>query len=277
MSTTSTQSPAPVKRSFTAAASEYVNDRTGIAVAIKGLGRKAFPDHWSFLLGEVALYSFVVILISGTFLTFFFQASMVEVEYDGSFVPLKGVEMSVAMASTLDISFDIRGGLFVRQMHHWAALLFIAAIGLHMLRIFFMTDIARYEGISLDGVLVCQMVERGVEMVVGVTHDELFGPTVTVGLGGVLVEVLRDAAVRVPPFGDDQARAMLAELRGRALLDGVRGAPPVDIDALVEVVIRVQRMALELGDDIAELDINPLMVLPRGQGAVALDALVMCR
>ncbi|MCX4990241.1 MULTISPECIES: acetate--CoA ligase family protein [unclassified Streptomyces] len=140
-----------------------------------------------------------------------------------------------------------------------------------------LTDIARYEGISLDGVLVCQMVERGVEMVVGVTHDPLFGPTVTVGLGGVLVEVLRDAAVRVPPFGEDQARAMLSELRGRALLDGVRGGPPVDVDALVEVVIRVQRMALELGDDIAELDINPLMVLPRGQGAVALDALVLCR
>ncbi|WP_406372657.1 acetate--CoA ligase family protein [Streptomyces sp. NBC_00647] len=140
-----------------------------------------------------------------------------------------------------------------------------------------LTDIARYEGISLDGVLVCQMVERGVEMVVGVTHDPLFGPTVTVGLGGVLVEVLRDAAVRVPPFGEDQARAMLCELRGRALLDGVRGGPPVDVDALVEVVIRVQRMALELGDDIAELDINPLMVLPRGQGAVALDALVLCR
>ncbi|MET7702736.1 acetate--CoA ligase family protein [Streptomyces sp. NPDC005485] len=140
-----------------------------------------------------------------------------------------------------------------------------------------LTDIARYEGISLDGVLVCQMVERGVEMVVGVTHDALFGPTVTVGLGGVLVEVLRDAAVRVPPFGEDQARSMLGELRGRALLDGVRGGPPVDIDALVEVVLRVQRMALELGDDIAELDINPLMVLPRGQGAVALDAMAVCR
>ncbi|MFF2126986.1 acetate--CoA ligase family protein [Streptomyces olivochromogenes] len=140
-----------------------------------------------------------------------------------------------------------------------------------------LTDIARYEGISLDGVLVCQMVERGVEMVVGVTHDQLFGPTVTVGLGGVLVEVLRDAAVRVPPFGEDQARGMLGELRGRALLEGVRGGPPVDVDALIEVVMRVQRMALELGDDIAELDINPLMVLPRGQGAVALDALVVCR
>jgi ubiquinol-cytochrome c reductase cytochrome b subunit len=137
LSTASTRSPAPVKRSFTAGASEYINDRTGLAVAIKGLGRKAFPDHWSFLLGEVALFSFIVILVSGTFLTFFFQASMAEVHYDGSYVPLKGVEMSVAMASTLDISFDIRGGLFVRQMHHWAALLFVAAIGLHMLRVFF--------------------------------------------------------------------------------------------------------------------------------------------
>ncbi|MEU6538011.1 acetate--CoA ligase family protein [Streptomyces sp. NPDC047000] len=140
-----------------------------------------------------------------------------------------------------------------------------------------LTDIARYEGVDLDGILVCQMIERGVEMVVGVTHDDLFGPTVTVGLGGVLVEVLRDAAVRVPPFGEDQARAMLTELRGAALLEGVRGRPPADVDALVEVVLRVQRMALELGDDVAELDINPLLVLPRGQGAVALDALVVCR
>ncbi|WP_405771518.1 acetate--CoA ligase family protein [Streptomyces sp. NBC_01538] len=139
-----------------------------------------------------------------------------------------------------------------------------------------LTDIARYEGVDLDGVLVCQMVERGVEMVVGVTHDELFGPTVTVGLGGVLVEVLRDTAVRVPPFGEEQARDMLTELRGRPLLDGVRGRPPADLDALVEVVLRVQRMALELGDELAELDINPLMVLPRGQGAVALDALAVC-
>ncbi|MFF5001874.1 acetate--CoA ligase family protein [Streptomyces phaeochromogenes] len=140
-----------------------------------------------------------------------------------------------------------------------------------------LTDIARYEDVPLDGVLVCQMVEPGVEMVVGVTQDELFGPTVTVGLGGVLVEVLRDSAVRVPPFGEDQARSMLSELRGRALLDGVRGRPPADLDALVEVVLRVQRMALELDGELSELDINPLMVLPRGQGAVALDALAVCR
>ncbi|MFI9752789.1 acetate--CoA ligase family protein [Streptomyces collinus] len=140
-----------------------------------------------------------------------------------------------------------------------------------------LTDIARYEDVALDGVLVCQMVEQGVEMVVGVAHDDLFGPTVTVGLGGVLVEVLRDTAVGVPPFGEGQARDMLAGLRGRALLDGVRGRPAADLDALVEVVLRVQRMALELGDQLAELDINPLMVLPQGQGAVALDALAVCR
>ncbi|MFE7896090.1 acetate--CoA ligase family protein [Streptomyces sp. NPDC057424] len=140
-----------------------------------------------------------------------------------------------------------------------------------------LTDIARYEDVALDGVLVCQMVEQGVEMVVGVAHDDLFGPTVTVGLGGVLVEVLRDTAVGVPPFGEEQARDMLAGLRGRALLDGVRGRPAADLDALVEVVLRVQRMALELGDQLAELDINPLLVLPQGQGAVALDALAVCR
>ncbi|WP_236779207.1 cytochrome b [Agromyces seonyuensis] len=134
---TATPATAAPKRSFTASAAVYVNERTSLAGFVKELGRKAFPDHWSFLLGEVALFSFVVVFITGTFLTFFFQASMVEVHYDGSYVPLKGVEMSAAMASTLDISFDIRGGLFIRQMHHWAALLFVAAIGLHMLRIYF--------------------------------------------------------------------------------------------------------------------------------------------
>ncbi|WP_035880418.1 ubiquinol-cytochrome c reductase cytochrome b subunit, partial [Cryobacterium sp. MLB-32] len=90
-----------------------------------------------FLLGEVALYSFVIILLSGSFLTFFFQASMAPVIYDGSYAPLKGIEMSAAMSSSLNISFDIRGGLLMRQVHHWAALLFVAAIGLHMLRIYF--------------------------------------------------------------------------------------------------------------------------------------------
>lgn len=104
---------------------------------VRALGRKVFPDHWSFLLGEVALYCFVVLLITGTFLTLFFQASMVEEVYQGPYVPLKGVEMSAAMASTMDLSFSVRGGLLIRQAHHWSALLFNAAIALHLLRVFF--------------------------------------------------------------------------------------------------------------------------------------------
>lgn len=122
---------------FMGAAANYVDERTSISGLVKEVGRKIFPDHWSFMLGEVALYSFVVILLSGTFLTFFFQPSMAEVVYQGTYAPLKGVSMSAAMQSTLNISFDIRGGLLFRQIHHWAALLFIAAIGLHMLRIYF--------------------------------------------------------------------------------------------------------------------------------------------
>jgi ubiquinol-cytochrome c reductase cytochrome b subunit len=118
-------------------AANYIDERTGMSGLVKELGRKIFPDHWSFMLGEVALYSFVVILLSGTFLTFFFQASMAETVYNGSYAPLDGIKMSAAMSSTLHISFDVRGGLLLRQIHHWAALLFVASIGLHMLRIFF--------------------------------------------------------------------------------------------------------------------------------------------
>jgi ubiquinol-cytochrome c reductase cytochrome b subunit len=102
-----------------------------------GLLRKAFPEHWSFLLGEIALYSFVVLLLSGVWLTLFFHPSMTEVVYDGSYEPLLGVSMSEAYRTTLDISFDVRGGLLIRQLHHWAALVFLSAIGVHLLRVFF--------------------------------------------------------------------------------------------------------------------------------------------
>ena len=132
-----TATQAARKQSFTSKASNYLDERTSISGAVSFLGRKIFPDHWSFMLGEVALYSFVAILISGTFLTFFFDPSMTHVTYEGSYVPLKGIGMSVAYHSALDISFDIRGGLLMRQVHHWSALLFVASIGLHMLRVFF--------------------------------------------------------------------------------------------------------------------------------------------
>ena len=115
----------------------YFDERLGLGGFTKFFARKVFPDHWSFMLGEVAMWSFVVVIITGTWLTFFYQPSMAHTYYDGSYAPLKGAEMTVAYASSLDISFDIRGGLIMRQMHHWGALLFVAAVGLHMLRVFF--------------------------------------------------------------------------------------------------------------------------------------------
>ena len=127
----------PLGGRFVAGAANYLDERTSISGLVKELGRKIFPDHWSFMLGEIALWSFVVVLLSGTFLTFFFQASMVETHYDGAYEPMRGIAMSAALESTLHISFDLRGGLLVRQIHHWAALLFVAGIGVHMLRVFF--------------------------------------------------------------------------------------------------------------------------------------------
>ncbi|POX36792.1 ubiquinol-cytochrome c reductase cytochrome b subunit [Streptomyces sp. Ru73] len=102
-----------------------------------GLLRKPFPEHWSFLLGELALYSLVVLLLTGVYLTLFFKPDMQEVVYRGAYTPLSGVRVSEAFDSTLHISFDVRGGLLIRQMHHWAAVVFLAAIGVHLLRVFF--------------------------------------------------------------------------------------------------------------------------------------------
>jgi ubiquinol-cytochrome c reductase cytochrome b subunit len=114
-----------------------IDDRFRVAKTARRALRKVFPDHWSFFLGELALYSFIILLLTGTYLTFFFKPSMQELVYHGSYVKLDGVTMSQAYASTLNISFDVRGGLLVRQIHHWAALVFIAAIAVHALRIFF--------------------------------------------------------------------------------------------------------------------------------------------
>src|SRR3954467_4233051 len=114
-----------------------LDDRFQVANPLRRTLNKVYPDHWSFLLGEIALYSFIVLLLSGTYLTFFFDASMKEVVYNGSYTPLRGVPMSAAYESTLNLSFDVRGGLFMRQLHHWAALLFVASTIVHLLRIFF--------------------------------------------------------------------------------------------------------------------------------------------
>ncbi|MFC8733271.1 cytochrome bc complex cytochrome b subunit [Luteimicrobium sp. NPDC057192] len=117
--------------------SDYLDNRTGIGHAVKEFARKIFPDHWSFLLGEIALYSFIVLLITGTFLTMFFVPSMTLSTYEGEPATMHGLLMSDAFASTLRLSFEVRGGLLMRQIHHWAALVFMASIVTHMMRVFF--------------------------------------------------------------------------------------------------------------------------------------------
>ncbi|HEY7050204.1 MAG TPA: cytochrome b, partial [Jatrophihabitantaceae bacterium] len=136
-STDASSKRAAKPRTLAGKSAMWVDERFRVAKPLRTQLNKVFPDHWSFMMGEIALYSFIILILTGTYLSFFFDASMGEVVYNGSYVPLKGVEMSRAYASTLHISFDVRGGLVIRQIHHWAALMFIAAMLIHMLRIFF--------------------------------------------------------------------------------------------------------------------------------------------
>ena len=118
-------------------AARAIDERLGAGAFADEALNKVFPDHWSFMVGEIALYSFVILLVTGTFLSFFFDPSVAETVYEGSYVPLRGVEVSEAYRSTVDLSFDVRAGLVMRQTHHWAAIVFVAAIVVHLLRIFF--------------------------------------------------------------------------------------------------------------------------------------------
>jgi len=129
----------------------------------------------------------------------------------------------------------------------------------------------------LDGLLVSEMAGRGVEMIVGVVNDPIFGPVVALGLGGVLAQALKDVTYRIAPFGLEDAHGMIRELRSSAVLDGMRGHPASDVDALAQTLVNVSRLAWRLKGRLAEMDINPLLVRPVGGGIVALDALVMLR
>ena len=132
--TTAAKAPKP---NYVAGAATWADERIGLAGLAKKQIRKVFPDHWSFMLGEIALWSFVVLLLTGTFLTLWYKPSMGEVVYNGTYDQLRGISMSEAYESTLHISFDVRGGLLLRQMHHWAALLFVAAMLVHLMRVYF--------------------------------------------------------------------------------------------------------------------------------------------
>jgi ubiquinol-cytochrome c reductase cytochrome b subunit len=133
----------------------YLDERTGSAPFLRKALRYVFPDHWSFLLGEVALYSFVMLVMTGIYLTLFFKPSLATVHYHGDYLPLGGREMSEAYQSTVHISLNVKAGLLIRQTHHWAADVFVAAIVLHLLRIFFTgafrkpRDLTYYIGLSM--------------------------------------------------------------------------------------------------------------------------------
>ena len=120
-----------------AKAADNADSRFTIAGVVRPQLNKVFPTHWSFMLGEMALYSFIILLLTGVYLALFFDPSITKVIYEGGYLPLNGVEMSRAYATALDISFEVRGGLFIRQMHHWAALMFMMAMFAHMMRVFF--------------------------------------------------------------------------------------------------------------------------------------------
>ena len=126
---------------------------------------------------------------------------------------------------------------------------------------------------KIDGIIVAEMITGGIETVLGVTKDPVFGPTVMFGLGGVFVEVLKDVTFRVAPFGPEEAHRMIDEIRGRAVLDGARGAPPADLDALANAISRLSIFAAENSDTIQTIDINPFLALPKG--ALAVDALII--
>jgi acetyltransferase len=139
------------------------------------------------------------------------------------------------------------------------------------------TEAARqhHSQVRLEGALVQEMIPAdAVEVILGVLQDPDFGPVVVFGSGGILVELLRDSSLRLPPLSHEEALEMIHETRGRRLLQGFRGRPPADIDALADALVRVAQLAVDLGDLVSALDINPLMVLPKGQGVRAVDALV---
>ncbi|MEI5097524.1 cytochrome bc complex cytochrome b subunit [Streptomyces sp. PmtG] len=129
--------PRPVPPGKGERVADWADGRLGIRTVARTQLRKVFPDHWSFMFGEICLYSFLILILTGVWLTLFFEPSGMEVEYDGSYAPLKGVLVTRAYESTVDISMEVRGGLLIRQIHHWAALVFVAGMLVHMMRVFF--------------------------------------------------------------------------------------------------------------------------------------------
>jgi acetyltransferase len=134
--------------------------------------------------------------------------------------------------------------------------------------------IAQNPGVKIFGTLVQKMADEGLEMILGIKQDPLFGPVIICGLGGIFVEVLKDVSIGIPPVSREQARQIVTRLRGWPILAGARGRPPADIDALSGAIVGMSKLALAVGNRLVALDINPLIVYPQGKGVLAADVLV---
>jgi acyl-CoA synthetase (NDP forming) len=192
--------------------------------------------------------------------------------------PAEAVAAAAALAGDGPVVLKACGRAFTHKSDH--GLVIAGVVGPDAVRAAHRTLVERAEAVApgaLDGVLVCPQEPPGCELVLGVADDAVFGPVVLAGLGGVLVEVLEDVGVAVPPFTDADAGRVLDGLRGAAVLRGVRGAPLVDRRAVVQAMLRLQRLALEQSGRVASVDVNPLVARARGRGVVALDALVALR
>jgi acetyltransferase len=135
---------------------------------------------------------------------------------------------------------------------------------------------AKKSDAKIEGVLVQKQI-KGLECLLGISRDEQLGPTLVMGLGGVFVEILADVQIRIPPISAAEACRALESLKGSKVFSGVRGAPPADVEALADMAAKLSWLAYDYKDDLSELDLNPVMVLPKGQGAFAVDALLVAR
>src|SRR5438067_10616156 len=188
----------------------WLDERSGAAPFLKGVLRYLFPDHWSFLLSEIALYAFIVLVATGVYLTLFFEPSLAKTVYHGPYAPLRGVEMSDAYRSAVDISFQVKAGLLIRQTHHWAANVFVAAIVVHLLRIFFKGAFRKPRDLTyLIGLAMLMLTLLEGYLGYSMVHDLLSGMGLAIGYSvGLSTPVLGGALGRLiwgAPYPGDPA------------------------------------------------------------------------
>jgi ubiquinol-cytochrome c reductase cytochrome b subunit len=224
---------------YTHRIARWVDSRLGAAKFARTALNKVFPDNWSFMLGELALYSFVVLVLTGIYLTFFFDASTNQVVYTGSYEPLRGVEMTEAYRSALELSFDVRAGLVMRQIHHWAALLFLAAITVHLARVFFTGAFRRPR--EINWIIGCTLLPLAM-------FNGLFGYSLLDDqLSGTGLRIVYGITISIPLVGTWAASLLFGgEFPGPDIIQRLYVIHILLIPALIAVLIAVHLAILVL-------------------------------